>query len=69
MEHEPVNPTSFPWEALERLATPCLVADLAAIDRNIERAVAMCRAGNVKLRPHFKAHKCTTLLRRQVDAG
>jgi D-threonine aldolase len=69
MDHEPVNPTSIPWAALERLATPCLVADLAAIDRNIERAVAMCRAGNVKLRPHFKAHKCTRLLRRQVDAG
>ena len=69
MEHDTVNPTSIPWDSLERLATPCLVADLAAVDRNIERAVVMCRAGNIKLRPHFKAHKCTTLLRRQVDAG
>jgi D-serine deaminase-like pyridoxal phosphate-dependent protein len=64
-----VNPTAIPSAALDRLPTPCLVVDLAAADRNIERAVALCRAGGVSLRPHFKAHKCTTMMARQLAAG
>ena len=56
--------------ALERLisstaglATPALVVDLAAADRNI------AAAANVRLRPHFKAHKCPELMRRQLAGG
>lgn len=69
VRREPVNPTAVPWEALDRLPTPCLFVDLAAADRNIERAAALCRAGGVSLRPHFKAHKCTRLMARQLAAG
>ena len=60
---------SFPPEFLARLATPCLIVDRAASDRNIARVAEYFAKGRAKLRPHFKAHKCTTLLRRQVDAG
>jgi D-serine deaminase-like pyridoxal phosphate-dependent protein len=60
---------NFPPEFLARLATPCLIVDRAASDRNIARAAEYFSKGRAKLRPHFKAHKCTTLLRRQVDAG
>jgi D-serine deaminase-like pyridoxal phosphate-dependent protein len=49
--------------------SPALIVDLAAADRNIERAAATFRDGPVRLRPHFKAHKCTTLMRRQLDGG
>src|SRR3954454_5044002 len=55
--------------ALERLitattglATPSLVVDLPAADRNIA-------AANVRLRPHLKAHKCPELMRRQLAGG
>ena len=55
--------------ALERLisstaglATPALVVDAAAADRNIA-------AAGVRLRPHFKAHKCPQLMRRQLEGG
>jgi len=55
--------------ALERLisataglATPALVVDAAAADRNIA-------AADVRLRPHFKAHKCPQLMRRQLAGG
>jgi D-serine deaminase-like pyridoxal phosphate-dependent protein len=41
------------------LATPALVVDLEAADRNIA-------AAGVRLRPHFKAHKCPELMRRQL---
>lgn len=58
-----------PASVLNRLPTPCLLVDLAAVDRNIAAAVSMCENSGVRLRPHFKAHKCTTLLRRQTAAG
>lgn len=62
-------PTAIGPEILATLPTPCLVVDQAAADRNIARAAALYSRGPVKLRPHFKAHKCTRLLRRQLDAG
>jgi len=60
---------SFPPEVLAELPTPCLIVDLAAAERNIERAAAYFSASPVNLRPHFKAHKCTALMRRQIAAG
>ncbi len=60
---------TFPPEFLAKLATPCLVVDRAAADRNIARAAEYFAKRRIKLRPHFKAHKCTALLRRQIDAG
>jgi len=56
-------------DATAGVATPALVVDLAAADRNIARAAAFFAERPTKLRPHFKAHKCTALLRRQVAAG
>src|SRR3954469_7034650 len=44
------------------LATPALVVDVEAVDRNIA-------AAGVRLRPHFKAHKCPELMRRQLAGG
>jgi D-serine deaminase-like pyridoxal phosphate-dependent protein len=53
-----------------RLPTPCAVVDVAACRRNIARAVS-CVEGDTgtRLRPHFKAHKCSALLARQFAAG
>ncbi|MDQ3688672.1 MAG: alanine racemase [Chloroflexota bacterium] len=60
---------NIPKSVLDRLPTPCLFVDLPAADRNIERVASVYRAHSVKLRPHFKAHKCTRLLHRQLEAG
>ena len=49
------------------LPTPALVADAAAVDQNIE-LMAAALPGD-RLRPHVKAHKCTSLARRQAAAG
>jgi D-serine deaminase-like pyridoxal phosphate-dependent protein len=54
-------------DVLATLPTPCLVADRAAIDRNL--AEARRQANGVPLRPHLKAHKCSRLLREQLAAG
>ncbi|MGN6380334.1 MAG: alanine racemase [Gaiellales bacterium] len=49
---------------LADLPTPCLIADRAAIERNLAEAAR--QAAGTSLRPHFKAHKCTRLLRLQL---
>jgi D-serine deaminase-like pyridoxal phosphate-dependent protein len=51
------------------LPSPCLVVEAAALQRNLLRAANFFAGRKVKLRPHFKAHKCTTLMRRQLAAG
>jgi D-threonine aldolase len=59
----------LPPPVLDRLPTPCLVADTAAAGRNIQRCAAFFSGQQAALRPHFKAHKCTTLMRQQLAAG
>jgi D-serine deaminase-like pyridoxal phosphate-dependent protein len=53
--------------ALAAIPTPFLLVDVAALRRNVARAVAL--AAGVWLRPHFKAHKCTRVLAEQVAGG
>lgn len=54
---------------LELVPTPSLYVDLDAVDRNIASMTAMLGDGGAILRPHFKAHKCTRLMRRQIAAS
>ena len=49
------------------LPTPALVVDAAVLDHNIA-AMAAALPGD-RLRPHVKAHKCTSLAKRQAAAG
>jgi len=63
------TPPAIPTAVLERLPTPCLVVDVAACERNIRRAAGLFTDARAKLRPHFKAHKCVTVMRRQLAAG
>jgi D-threonine aldolase len=66
-EHAAGGPR-LPSGLLARLPTPCLLVDLAAADRNIAAAARLLRGTGVALRPHFKAHKCSELMRRQLRA-
>ncbi len=56
-------------DALGRLATPCLLLDADAFEHNLATMVALARRYGRELRPHVKAHKCTTIARRQLEAG
>jgi D-threonine aldolase len=49
------------------LPTPALVVDAEALERNI--ALMAAALPGDQLRPHVKAHKCTSLARRQAAAG
>ena len=48
------------------LETPALIIDLELMEANLERMAAFFREGPVKLRPHFKNHKCPDLAWRQL---
>ncbi|MBX3565946.1 MAG: DSD1 family PLP-dependent enzyme [Sphingomonas sp.] len=51
------------------LATPALVLDAAAMDRNIAAMAAFAVERGLKLRPHAKTHKSAEIARRQIAAG
>jgi len=62
------------WQGLlqrngAEIATPALVIDLDAFERNVARMAEHCRANGVSLRAHSKTHKCAEVSRRQIAAG
>lgn len=53
--------------SIDHLQTPALIVDDALLQQNLE-TMATALPGP-RLRPHVKAHKCTTLARRQYAVG
>jgi 3-hydroxy-D-aspartate aldolase len=51
------------------IATPALVIDLDALDRNIATMQRLADGFGVKLRVHGKMHKSADVARRQIEAG
>lgn len=51
------------------MATPALVVDLAALERNIAAMATFAQGAGVALRPHAKTHKSVEIARRQIAAG
>ncbi|WP_342251201.1 DSD1 family PLP-dependent enzyme [Sphingomonas sp. OTU376] len=51
------------------LATPALLLDVAAMDRNIAAMAEFARARGLALRPHAKTHKSSEIAKRQIAAG
>ena len=56
-------------QLLAEVPTPSLIVDLGIVDSNIRVARELLLGSSVELRPHFKAHKCTELLWRQLRLG
>ena len=46
-----------------------MIVDLDALERNIDKMAAHCRASGITLRSHAKTHKCVEIARRQIAAG
>jgi D-threonine aldolase len=61
--------TAIVPRTVTEIPTPALVIDEAAMERNIARMAAYFAGRPCKLRPHFKAHKCSAIARRQLAAG
>ncbi len=51
------------------LATPALVIDLRAFERNVTAMQEHCNRAGLKLRAHAKTHKSVTIARKQIEAG
>jgi 3-hydroxy-D-aspartate aldolase len=51
------------------IETPALVIDLDAFDRNVAKMAAFARQAGVRVRPHAKTHKSSTIALRQIAQG
>lgn len=58
-----------PGMAEADVQTPCLIVDLAALERNIARMQKFADDMGVRLRVHGKMHKSADIARMQLDAG
>jgi 3-hydroxy-D-aspartate aldolase len=56
-------------DARARLSTPCLLLEAEAFEHNLAAMMDLVRRHGRQLRPHVKAHKCTAIGRRQLEAG
>ena len=57
------------YQHINDLPTPVLLLDWQIAKHNIDTAAAFVANKAVKLRPHFKNHKCSTLALRQLAGG
>ena len=51
------------------VATPALVIDLDAMERNLAAMAEFARSHGVRLRPHAKMHKSAAIAKAQIAAG
>jgi D-serine deaminase-like pyridoxal phosphate-dependent protein len=51
------------------LDTPCLTVDIDILEHNLANMQASVRAAHKDIRPHAKAHKCSLLAKKQIEAG
>lgn len=63
MQRMPANP----GDTLNAIETPALVVDVDAFERNLDRMAEATRA--IRLRPHAKSHKCSTIAKAQLARG
>ncbi|HEY2070779.1 MAG TPA: DSD1 family PLP-dependent enzyme [Rhizomicrobium sp.] len=52
-----------------KMATPALVVDLDALERNIAAMAEHAKKQGIALRPHAKTHKCASIAKLQIAAG
>lgn len=54
---------------LAEVDTPCLILEMDAFERNVQRLAESLAGSRVKVRPHAKSHKCPQIALRQLAAG
>lgn len=60
---------ALPGMTADTIHTPCLVVDLAALERNIQKMQDAANAMGVRLRVHGKMHKSADIAKMQIAAG
>jgi D-serine deaminase-like pyridoxal phosphate-dependent protein len=56
-------------DTLQQISTPALVLNLDTFDENVAQMAALAGQHGVALRPHAKAHKCSTIALKQMTQG
>ncbi len=54
---------------VDRIETPALVVDEVVYEENKQIMKKLLDGKNIKLRPHYKSHKCADIAREQVETG
>jgi len=54
---------------LTQLDTPALVADQTILEENMQTMCQILAGKKLKLRPHFKSHKCAAIAHKQIELG
>ncbi|MFV0476092.1 MAG: DSD1 family PLP-dependent enzyme [Pikeienuella sp.] len=60
---------ALPGMAEAEIATPCLLVDLDAFERNVAKMRDFCAATGMRLRPHGKMHRSADVARCQIAFG
>ena len=54
---------------LQNIPTPALIVNKTIFDKNVLAMKELLKGSNLKLRPHYKSHKCADVARMQVEDG
>ncbi len=54
---------------VRQIETPALILDFDRFEENIRIMKDFTDANGIRLRPHYKSHKCAWIARRQIEAG
>lgn len=54
---------------LENISTPALIVNKSVFESNKKAMSELLSASALKLRPHFKSHKCTAIAHEQIKCG
>jgi len=51
------------------LSTPALIADINVLKSNAEKMTQLLAGSSLRLRPHYKSHKCAAIAKWQLSCG
>lgn len=54
---------------IENIVTPALIVQKSTFESNAERMSALLAGSSLKLRPHYKSHKCAAIAHQQIQSG
>lgn len=54
---------------ISNISTPALIVDKAVFESNAEKMSELLSGGTLKLRPHYKSHKCAAIAHKQIEWG
>lgn len=54
---------------INSIPTPALIVDKAVFENNAKKMSELLSGGTLKLRPHYKSHKCAAIAHKQIEDG